>query len=204
MSSSIKLRSAYADLLNNTAEEYGATHWGVMKIGYLGRPRISVDRDLIKPLSVVFREYARDRCDLPKRERPKLEHMAPLVGVVELYDRTGNHDPHFNYFIALRPGEEPRYRGFLRLRFGRDATRDAETLEAISCPAGVGHVGRFFECHHPVPNYARAPRPMIHRGGVEPSFDLQPLRSDWRRAGTYSVKQYTTDQILTHKDLLEP
>ncbi|MFC0634342.1 hypothetical protein [Brevundimonas balnearis] len=196
------LRAAYAALIEDVAEEQGATHWGVLKIGYLGWPHVDVERDLLKPLRVLFRQYGYVRSGLRKRASLAAEHLAPVVGAVELYDKAGNHDPHLNYFITLGPDEEPRWRGFLRERFGRDATHGADVLEAVVCPAGTDWRLRPFLPLEPIANRPRAPRPIIHRGAVEPSFDLQRLRSDWRRAASYSVKQASTDTILTHNDFL--
>jgi hypothetical protein len=201
MSSARPLRGAYAELLINQAEDRNATNWGVLKIGYLGRPGVCLQRDLIKPLGILMRAYAQDRHDLPKRRRPSLMDMPPLVGAVEPYDKAGNFDPHLNFFITLKPDEEPRFRGFLRLRFGRDATKGADRLRATAYAPGTDRRWRHLDCEEQVPNLKLAPRPVLQRGMVEPSFDLQTLRSDWKRAAEYSVKQSATDTIVTEADL---
>ena len=189
--------------LHEFANENGATHFGTLKIGLVGRSRIDPHRDLLRPLAVVMREYGRDRCDLPNRTKVEAAHLPFLAGVVEKYDRAGSLDPHLHYFIALEPDEEPRYRGFLRRRFGHDATVGAAGLSAVAYDPGTPAQMRAFIFPTPVEVSHSTIRRIIARRDAKPTFDLQPLRSDWERAATYSAKQSTAPDIITHLDLLE-
>ena len=195
-------RSALADALYDLAEANGVTHFGTLKLGLIGRSRIDTHRDLLRPLAVVIRTYGRDRSDLPKRSPLKVEHLPFLVGVAERYDRAGSLDPHLHYFIRLRADEEPRYRGFLRSRFGQDRTRGADSLIALAHPPGEPAHIRPFVFPSEIAVSDRPIRPLIMRRDATPSFDLQPLRTDWRRAAAYSVKQSLTPIIISHLDFL--
>lgn len=194
--------SEFADALYDLAESNGVTHFGTLKLGLIGRSKIDLHRELLRPLAVVFRTYGRDRSELSKRSRPTADHLPFLVGVVERYDRAGSLDPHLHYFIRLRLGEEPHYRGFLRARFGRDHTKGAEGLAALTHPPGTPARMRFFRPDS-VCALSRPGRPLITRPDATPTFDLQPLRGDWRRAISYSIKQSSTSEIISHLDLLK-
>ncbi|CAN7415806.1 hypothetical protein [Brevundimonas sp. LjRoot202] len=154
-------------------------------------------------MAVVLREYGYDRSDLPHRSTLEADHLPFLVGVAERYDRAGSLDPHLHYFVRLRPDEEPRYRGFLRSRFGRDCSDGAGGLKALTHPAGIPAQMRQFLLPTEVSLLARPIRPLIRRRDATPTFDLQPLSSDWRRAATYIVKQSITPDIITHLELLK-
>ena len=195
-------RSVVADALHDFAETGGATHFGTLKLGLIGRSRIDLHRELLRPLAVVIRTYGYARSDLPKRATLEAEHLPFLVGVIERNDRAGSLDPHLHYFIRLRPNEEPLYRGFLRSRFGRDCTKGAASLPAFTHPEGTPAEMRQFLIPTAVSVLARPTRPLIKRPDATPTFDLQPLRSDWRRATSYSVKQSRTPDIITHLELL--
>jgi hypothetical protein len=196
-------RSAIADALHDLAEANGVTHFGTLKLGLVGRSRLDVHRELLKPLAVVLRTYGYDRSDLPNRSILNVEHLPFLVGVVERFDRAGSLDPHLHYFVRLRPDEEPRYRGFLRSRFGRDCTEGAGRLTALTHPAGTPAEMRQFLLPTEISILARPSRPIITRRDASPTFDLQPLSSDWRRAADYVVKQTLTPDIITHLELLK-
>lgn len=196
-------RAAIADALYDLAETNGVTHFGTLKLGLVGRSTIDLHRELLKPLAVVLREYGYDRSDLPHRSTLEADHLPFLVGVAERYDRAGSLDPHLHYFVRLRPDEEPRYRGFLRSRFGRDCSDGAGGLKALTHPAGIPAQMRQFLLPTEVSLLARPIRPLIRRRDATPTFDLQPLSSDWRRAATYIVKQSITPDIITHLELLK-
>lgn len=196
-------RVALADALHDLAEANGATHFGTLKLGLIGRSRIDVHRELLKPLSVVIREYGYDRSDLPNRSTINAGHLPFLVGVAERFDRAGSLDPHLHYFIRLRSNEELRYRGFLRTRFGRDCTEGAGRLTALAHAPGTPAEMRQFLLPSEVSLLARPTRPLIKRRDATPTFDLQPLSGDWRRAATYVVKQSLTPDIITHLELLK-
>lgn len=196
-------RNAVADALHDFAETNGVTHFGTLKLGLIGRSRIDVHRELLKPLAVVLQTYGYDRSDLPNRSALKADHLPFLVGVVERFDRAGSIDPHLHYFIRLRPDEEPLYRGFLRSRFGRDCTEGAGGLIALGHPAGTPAEMRQFLRPTDVSILARPARPLIKRRDATPTFDLQPLSSDWRRAANYVVKQSLTPDFITHLELLK-
>ncbi|MDQ8027170.1 MAG: hypothetical protein REJ23_00470 [Brevundimonas sp.] len=196
-------RADVANALYDLAETNGVTHFGTLKLGLIGRSRIDVHRELLKPLAVVIREYGYDRSDLPNRSTLEAGHLPFLVGVAERFDRAGSLDPHLHYFIRLRPNEEPRYRGFLRMRFGRDCTAGAGRMTALAHAPGTPAGMRQFLLAPEVSLLARATRPLIKRRDATPTFDLQPLSSDWRRAATYVVKQSLTPDIITHLELLK-
>lgn len=195
-------RAAIAEALYDLAETNGVTHFGTLKLGLVGRSKIDVHRELLKPLAVVLRTYGYDRSHLPNRSVLKADHLPFLVGVAERYDRAGSLDPHLHYFVRLRHDEEPRYRGFLRSRFGRDCTERAGGLKALTYPAGLPAEMRQFLFPTEVSILARPTRPLIRRRDATPTFDLQPLSSDWRRAAHYVVKQSITPDIITHLELL--
>ena len=196
-------RAAVADALHDLAEANGVTHFGTLKLGLIGRSRIDVHRELLKPCAVVIREYGYDRSDLPNRSTLEAGHLPFLVGVAERFDRAGSLDPHLHYFIRLRSNEEPRYRGFLRSRFGRDCTDGACRLTALTHAAGTPAGMRELVLPTEVSLLARPTRPLIKRRDATPTFDLQPLSSGWRRATNYVVKQSLSPDIITHLELLK-
>ncbi|RZI99632.1 MAG: hypothetical protein EON90_10815 [Brevundimonas sp.] len=196
-------RFAIANALHQLAEANGVTHFGTLKIGLLGRSSIDVHRELLRPLAVVVRAYARYRSDVCKRAMLRADHLPFIVGVAERFDRAGSVDPHLHYFVRLEHDEEPFYRGFLRSRFGRDDTDQAGLLPAFTHPPGTQARMREFLIPTEVSSTARPPRPLIKRRDAAPTFDLQPLSTDWRRATNYVVKQSLSPEIITHLDLLE-
>ncbi|CAN5213126.1 hypothetical protein BH10PSE2_BH10PSE2_11890 [soil metagenome] len=189
--------------LHDIATENGVTHFGTLKIGLLGRSRIDINRELIRPLGEVVRAYARDRNNLSKRTAVKKSDLPFIVGTVELRDKAGSLDPHLHYFVRLRPDEEPRYRGFLRTRFGRDCTKGAEALPALAHPPGTSADWRPWLLPYAIPADGRPIHPIILRRDAEPTFDLQQLYDDGLRAATYSAKQGSGSEIVSHLDLFE-
>ena len=193
-------RRRLGDGLHDLASANGATHFGTLKIGLIGRSRIDIHRELIRPLREVTREYARLRFDLPRRAKLDASHFPFMVGVIEKRDRAGSFDPHLHYFIRLETDEEPLYRGFLRSRFGRDCTKGAVALPAhVHLPETPASM-RPYVFPIEVPVHVRPTRPLIFRRDATPTFDLQPLESDWRRATAYIVKQSLSPDIITHLD----
>lgn len=189
--------------LHHIAKENGATHFGTLKIGLIGRPRIDIDRELLRPLGEVLRAYARDRNTLPNRATVKRTDLPFIIGTAERYDRAGSLDPHLHYFIRLRTDEEPRYRGFLRSRFGRDCTRSAASLSAYAHPSGTSADWKDLLLPHAVGAEDRPVRPIITRRDAAPTFDLQWLHDDGFRAATYSMKQGRGSEIVSHLDLFD-
>lgn len=196
------IRRNVGEALHEFARENGATHFGTLKVGLIGRARIDMHRDLLRPLGIVLREYGRDRRDLPKRATVEASDVPFLAGVVEQYDRAGSLDPHLHYFISLESGEEPRYRGFLRRRFGRDATMGAASLPAVAYEPFTRADMRPFIFPTPVSVSTPPVRRIIARRDAQPSFDLQQLSDDWEGAASYSAKQSSTPDIITHSELL--
>ena len=195
-------RTRLSEALHDLASTNGVTHFGTLKIGLIGRSRIDIHRDLIRPLREVVRAYGYVRCDLPRRAKLEKSHLPYLIGVIEKRDRSGSYDPHLHYFIRLKHDEEPLYRGFLRSRYGRDCTKGAVALPAhIHLPNTPASM-RPYLFPVEVPAFARPTRPLIQRRDATPTFDLQPLTSDWRRATAYIVKQSLSPDIISHLDFL--
>jgi hypothetical protein len=189
--------------LHDMARDNSVTHFGTLKIGLIGRSRIDPHRDLVRPLGEVLRAYARDRNELSRRTAVRKSDLPFMVGTLELRDRAGSLDPHLHYFIRLRPNEEPRYRGFLRTRFGSDRTKGADSLPAYAYPPGTSVDWRPWIFPNPVSSEIRPARPIILRRDAAPTFDLQALSDGGLRAALYSVKQGRGSEIVSHLDLFE-
>lgn len=185
------------------AMENGCNHFLTLKPGLIGRSKIDEQRDCLNPISVVFREYARYRNALPRRAVLELSHFPFFVGAIEKRDRFGNLDPHLHCYIALEEGEEPFLRGFLRDRFGRDATRDGEALDAfVYVPGCSEHSPRVFGPKR-VNIEDKPTRRIILRSDAKPSFDLQALGDDVCGLGRYIMKKYDTLDVVTHGQMLK-
>lgn len=193
-------RKKFAHALLQLAQDNEVTHWGTLKIGLIGRSRIDTDRELLKPLGEVVRAYSRVRNNLPNRARVEKHHLPFMVGTVEQYDRAGSLDPHLHYFIRLRKDEEPRYRGFLRSRFGRDCTDGAASLPAYAHPPETSADWSPWLYPEIVLSDGRPSRPIIKRLDARPTFDLQALYDDGFRAANYAVKQGKASDIVSHLD----
>jgi hypothetical protein len=199
-----------ADAIYAFAKANAVTHFATLKVGLIGRHDINITRDLLEPISVLMKEFARDRCMIPRRAPLRPEHFPFLCGVVEQFDYRGARDPHFHFFMKLDPGEEPRCRGLFRQRWGKDATKGGERLPALAFPAGTEADMKSIMLPEIVPyTPGTPPRTVVKRGKsgperhtVRPSFDLQLLQADWQGAARYMVKQPCTD-LIVHTHLLD-
>lgn len=104
------------------ARTFSVTHALTVQPGYVNPPGLDPERYLAPLLGRLFETYARYGRGQSRKQYAKGPDAPPALFIPESYGKGSSFCPHVHGQIALREGEEPVFRGFLRKFFGVDKT----------------------------------------------------------------------------------
>lgn len=190
-------RSAYryrAEHLAEFARTFNATHALTLQPGYVNAPGLDPERYLSPLLGRLFELYARYGRGQSRQQYAERRDAPDGWFIPESFGKGHSFCPHAHGVIALREGEEPVLRGFLRRYFGLDQTSGPDTpspeeLAAVR-PLFGDTSDRTPLAFEEVPANCGGDEWLLNSRNCHPSFDLKPIH---RLEGwcAYTHKQYS-------------
>lgn len=211
----ITFRPAYkfgAEKIAEFARNLGLTHALTLQPGLMNFAGRDPERFLLPMTGKLLELYARHGRGQGRRacaKAPSKSNAPDSLLIPENFGKSRSGCPHLHGMIALREGEEPLFRGFLRDYFGVDETSGKTSPSPRDLPA-VRHLFGNTEdrtpiASEPVPVDVGDAKWILRSKNCRPTFDLKPLGSieGWCGYINKHYARHSDTPFLFTPDLLE-